>query len=340
MTSLRPSLKMTYIALWIMLGLTAIATLLYGDLPWNVVWQGITQRWLLGATQWNALLDERLPRLIVLFCTGASLAVSGAVMQALFHNPLASPSVLGVSCGGSLCVLLVFILGWHSNYPYAIPIAAFGGCLITILFIYTLSQRRSGAPLHNLILTGIAISTLLLAIQGAILYALRDQWQLIQTLTEWESGSTSNRTWKHVHMQLPLTLVGLIGCWWYRREIDLLALGDEEACNLGVNVNQVRWRLFLCVAILTGGALAAVGMIAFFGLVLPHMMRRLQGPSNVHLIPLCLMGGGTAIAILDLGLRMLHIYTLSIGNVAAILGGLFFLFLLFKREPEHLRQAA
>lgn len=307
----------------------SLLTLTTGDTPWNIVWEDALFRLKGGASApWNPLLDERIPRLIVIVCTGASLAVAGAVMQSLFHNPLASPNVLGISCGGGLFVVLVFVLEWHLEYPFAIPIAAFAGSLLTLLLVYSLSRSKGEVHLNTLIITGIAISSLLFAIQAAIMYALRDRWMLIQSLTEWEAGSTVDRDWKHVHMQLPLTLIGLYGCWFYHSEIDIIALGEEEAKNLGVEVDKVRWRLFLCVALLTGGALASVGMIAFFGLVLPHLVRYIQGPANHHLIPLCALVGSVAFASMDLILRMLGIHSLSIGTVSAILGGIFFLILM------------
>lgn len=305
-------------------------TLTHGDTPWHDVWPDAVLR-LKGASgpaAWNPLLDERIPRLIVIICSGASLAVAGAVMQSLFHNPLASPNILGISCGGGLLVVLVFIFELHLHYPFAIPIAAFIGCLGTLLFVYSLSRHDTGVQLNTLIITGIAVSSLLFAVQEALLYAFRDHWILIQTLTEWEAGSTLDRDWKHVHMQLPLTLIGLYGCWFYRSEIDIIALGEEEAKNLGVEVDKVRWRLFLCVALLTGGAIASVGMIAFFGLVLPHLIRYVQGPSNHHLIPLCILIGSAAFAAMDLILRVLEIHFLSIGTISAMLGGVFFLILL------------
>ncbi len=317
-----------YIFLSALLLAGAILTLTTGAIPNESVYSGIAARFFANDNTWNPLLDERLPRLIVLICTGASLAVSGAVLQSLFHNPLASPSVLGISCGGCLLVTIVFILDWHFIYPYSVPIAAFFGCLITLLIIYTLSKRSGVVQISTLILTGIAISTLLLAIQGAITYALRDQWELIQTITEWEAGSTTDRNWRHVHMQLPLTIVGLLGCLHYCSEINILALGEEEALNLGVNVKQVRFRLFLFVALLTGGAIASVGIIAFFGLVLPHVVRKICGPDNRQLIPLNIFAGSAALVVMDLFLRIFQIHTFSIGNISAILGGIFFLILL------------
>lgn len=300
-----------------------------GDVPWEKAISGAIDRVIRGDRTWNPLIDERIPRLIITLCTGASLAVSGAVMQSLFQNPLASPSVLGISCGGSLLVMAAFIMELHYQYPYIIPIAAVTGCLITLAIVYALAERDGQFHLNQLILTGIAISTLLIAIQGVLMYALRDRWQLLQTLTEWEAGSTIDRTWSHVHMQLPLTIVGLLGCWRYRYELDILTLGADEAACLGVDVNSVRKQLFLCVALLTGGALAAVGIIAFFGLILPHILRGATGPSNQRLIPLCMLVGAVIFCMMDLALRVFGITSLSIGNLSAIIGGLFFVVLLF-----------
>lgn len=326
--------KNIYILFWGLLAIFSIATLSYGDTPFHIVFQRLFE----GSNQWNPLLHERLPRLIVILCTGASLAVSGAVMQALFHNPLASPSVLGITSGGSLVVTFIFILGWHFRYPFLLPISAIAGCLATLLIVYRLSRQQGKVKLGTLILSGIAISTVLTAAQSAIIYAFRDQWQLIQILTEWEAGSTTDRNWNHVHMQLPLTIVGLLGCWLYRQEINILALGEEEAANLGVEVETVRWRLFLCIALLTGGAIAAVGIIAYFGLVLPNIIRRLQGPDNRILIPMCILVGSSLLAGLDIILRLFSIHSLTIGNISAILGGGFFLMLLFGSREMRAQQ--
>jgi iron complex transport system permease protein len=313
---------------------TGLATIVNGETPWDKTWEGCLLRLQGKSTLWNPLLDERIPRLIILICTGASLAVSGAIMQSMFHNPLASPSVLGISAGGCLTVILVFIFDLRYTYPYALPLAAFFGCFITLCLVYALSRWQEGKHLTNLVLTGIAVSSLLLAIQGLLLYALRDKWQLIQTISEWEAGSTIDRNWQHVHMQLPLTLVGLWGCWMYREEMNILALGEEEAMNLGVDVRKVRWRLFLCISLLTGGALAAVGMIAFFGLVLPHIVRRLQGSDHLFLIPSTIIGGAAILTLFDVSLRYFSLHNISIGNLSAIIGGFFFLFLLFRPQKN------
>lgn len=328
------SYRRTCSLLFFLLTLFCLAVLIMGETPLAQILDGIKGRIFENSSKWNPILDERIPRLFVLICTGASLAVSGAVMQSLFQNPLASPSVLGVSSGGSLAIILTFILGLNLYYPYTLPLAAFLGCLLTLCLVYFLSRYQEGKQLTNLVLTGIALSTLLIAIQSLLLYAFRNQWQLIQTITEWESGSSTDRTWQHVHMQLPLTLIGLSVCLLYRKEMNLLTLGDEEAANLGVDVKRVRWRLFLSVSLLTGGTLAAVGVIAFFGLVLPQLLRRLHGPDHRYLIPLCMIGGASAMVFFDLIIRYFSLQFLSLGNLSAIVGGLFFLFLLFKNHQR------
>lgn len=330
----RLNLGLLYVSLGLFLWICSFLILYLGEIPFDAVIEDLRNRFDGTSYGWNPLLDERLPRLIVILCTGASLAVSGAVMQSLFQNPLASPSVLGISVGGCLLVVPIFILKWHIDYPFAVPLSAFGGSLFTLLLVYGLSKRNGHVHMGRLILTGIAISTLFLSIQCAILYALRDNWQLIQLVTEWEAGSTADRSWKHVHMQLPLTLAGLYGCWHYRREVNILGLGQEEALNLGVDVPKVRWRLFLCVALLTGGAIAALGIIAFLGLIMPHLIRKLTGHGTSHLIPLCMLGGAISLALTDILLRYFQIHFLSIGNVSAIIGGIFFLCLLLGKKEE------
>lgn len=322
--------------------ITSFWTLTLGDTPWSIVWEGAIHRMAGTSNLWNPLLDERIPRLIVICCTGASLGVAGAVMQSLFQNPLASPGMLGISCGGSLSIIPVILMEWHLTYPFAIPLASFTGCLLTLMLVYGLSlyisTYRGNVQIPTLILTGIAVSTLCMAFQGAIMYALRDKWQLVQMLTELEAGSTADRTWKHVHMQLPLTIIGLFGCWYYAKEINILSLGDEEASNLGVDVSIVRWRLFLSVALLTGGAIAAIGAVAFFGLILPHVVRKIVGSDNRILIPICMIAGSIALISMDLILRFFNFYALSIGNISAIIGGFFFLFLLVNDRQRSLEQ--
>lgn len=324
-----------YSIMFLILFLSSSMTLFWGEINFDKVWNGVLDRFQGLSEHWNPLLDERLPRLVVLICTGASLAVAGTVTQSLFQNPLASPSVLGIPAGGSLLVVIVFILELHYHFPYAIPIAAFIGCLGTLLVVYALSRRKGAVEMTNMVLTGIAISTLIITIQSSIVYAFRDRWHIIQTLTEWEAGSTFDRGWHHVHMQLPLTIFGLLGCWMYSQEINMMAFGEEEAKNLGVQVEKIRWRLFLSISLLISGAVASVGNIAFFGLILPHLIRRFSGPDNNRLIPLAIVSGSASLTAIDVCLRFFSLHAFSIGNISAIIGGLFFICLLFGSRREY-----
>lgn len=282
------------------------------------------------------LTSNLIPRILVLITTGASLAVSGALMQSLFHNPLASPSILGVSFGGSLLVVIVSALNFTSFSPLVLPATAFLGSLFTLGLVYFLSCSQKDSSTQSLILSGIALSSVFLACQGALLYALRDRWQLIMFLTEWESGSTLNLSWKEVHMQMPLAIVGFLITYFYRRDLLVLSLGDEEAWLLGVDVKKVRFRLIFASALLSGGALAAVGIIPFFGLILPHIVRSLIGCAHPFFLQFTALGGGILLITLDSGLRYFEVYSFTVGNIAALLGGLFFLYLLFvKRIPSY-----
>ncbi len=314
--------------LWTLLFIASVGTLFSGEIPLEKLFHSFSG--------WNPLLHERLPRLLVLIMTGASLAVSGSALQSLFHNPLASPSLLGLSSGSLLAVLIAFLSGWSLITPFAIPVAAVAGAMLSLFIIFFCARLFGLQHTSQLLLLGLALSTLLITLRSIILYLCRENWQLIQTIYEWEAGSTRDRTWMHFHMQFPLTLVGLTICWRLRQELDLLALGEEEASNLGVNVNQVRWTLFFAIALLTGGATAAVGTIYFFGLLLPHLMRMAVGPSSLKLIPLSLLGGAALLTSMDQLIRHLLPSAITIGNVSALLGGLLFGYLILRQSKEAL----
>lgn len=325
-------LLVAYFALGVILFFASLMLLGTGHIPWNTIWKGAIERLSGNSLAWNALLDERLPRVIVLLSTGAALAVAGAVMQSLLQNPLAAPSILGLTAGSSLMVLLVLISGIHLHTTWTIPFAAILGSLLVLAALSIWWKRDSyNKPFSELILIGIGIATFLLAIQNALLYAFRDNWQLIQMVTEWEAGSTFDRSWKHVHMQLPLTLVGLYICWRYRNEMNILSLGEEEARILGVNVESIRWRLIISVSLLSGGATAALGTVPFFGLILPHLLRQVFGSNHRHLITLCIIAGAATLVLFDLLLRQVEFPFLTIGNLSAMFGGIFFLFILRRR---------
>lgn len=174
-----------------------------------------------------------------------------------------------------------------------------------------------------------------MSLQGLLLYALREEWSLIQLITEWEVGSSLDRSWHHVHMQLPLTLVGLYVSFFYREEMNVLSLGEEAALCLGVEVGKVRWRLFVSVALMVGGTTAALGSLPFYGLILPHIVRSLFGPNLKYVLPLSALYGATALLWLDHLLRRWELGMVPLGNLAAIIGGVTLLFLSLGKSTRH-----
>jgi iron complex transport system permease protein len=221
-------------------------------------------------------------------------------------------------------------MGWQLTYPFAVAIFAFVGAVVTLCTVYLLSRHSAGT--HTLVLTGLALGTFLLAVEGALLYMFRDRYSLIQLWMEWSAGSFIDRSWVHVHQQLPLTIIGITGSLRYRKELNLLSLGDEEALNLGVDVNRIRWRLFLFVALLTAGSLAGCGIIPFFGLVLPHLIRLYSGADHRILLPACCFFGASLLLFMELTLRQFSVHALTIGQLSAFFGGLFYLTMVVRRD--------
>lgn len=268
-----------------------------------------------------------LPRLLVLWMTGASLACAGAMMQGVFANPLASPTVLGTSSGGSLFILLTLFLSGHLISPLLLPFSGFIGCLFSLSLIYLLAKTLKAESTAFLLLIGIAFSTFIASLQGAILYGLRGNWELIQLLTEWNSGSTSFITWRDFHLQFPLACIGIWGAWKNAEKLNLLSLGEEEALHLGLDVQKTRWIFFILVALLLSGALATIGDVPFLGLIVPHMARLLVGANHKKLLPLSALLGALTLTLLDLFIRYSP-YSIAMNPLAGILGGLAFISLL------------
>lgn len=284
--------------------------------------------------QWNAILDERLPRWIILSCSGASVAVAGAAMQALFANPLASASSLGISSGGSLFIIIAYTCGLAQLVNVSIPAFSFIGCLGTLTLVYALFRWKGGGT-ASLLLIGVAISTLLSAIESTLLYSIRDDWYLVRTLTEWASASSLDRSWSHVLFQLPLCFIALLGIFYWKREIDILSLGEEQALTLGIDVPTLRWGLFFLISLITGSTLAALGSLPFFGLLLPHAIRSITGPLHSRLLPLSALAGAGMLCLLDWLLRMSGYGVATLGNFCALFGAAGFLFLFFTSKEGH-----
>lgn len=279
--------------------------------------------------------DLRLPRAVVGALVGAALAGAGAVMQALFRNPLAEPGLTGASAGAALGAVLAFALGWSSAHPVALPVAAMSGSLAALVAVYAMSARGGVAPVARLLLSGVAVSSLLSAGAGLVLSLQIHNWQVAQEMVFWTMGGLEARTWTHVWLCAPFSACGLVFSRIYAAELDLLQQGEETAASLGVDVEGVKRLLMACAAAMTGAAVSVAGMIGFVGLVTPHAVRLLLGPAHRVLLPASALAGAIFLLTCDLLARTMHSPgEIRLGVVTSLIGGPLFIYLLLRRNWE------
>ena len=277
----------------------------------------------------------RVPRALVAVFVGAGLATAGAMLQGLFRNPLAEPIIVGVGPGAVLGAVIVFISGLALKSVFALPIAAFTGALLALVVIYALATRGGVTPIATLLLSGIALSSLLGAISSLLISLSIVNWQVAQEIVFWMMGGLDSRTWTHVWISAPFILLSVVVGIFYARDLDLLMQGEETAAALGVNVESSKRVIIVVAALLTGSCVAVAGAVGFVGLIVPHVVRSFVGPSHRALIPASCLAGATFLVICDLLARVLHPPTeIRLGIVTAAFGAPFFLFLLVRKFRE------
>jgi iron complex transport system permease protein len=277
------------------------------------------------------LLRLRLPRVAVAMLAGVALSLAGATMQGLLKNPLADPYILGVSSGAAVGAAAAMLMGlsWNLLGAFAIPAAAFAGGIGSLVMVYSLS-RGGGRSVLSMLLAGVAVSTFLGAVLSLLIFFSGQQ---LQQVVFWMMGGFSGRNWYHFLSILPFLAGGSLVIFWHSRELDALALGDEQAYYMGVDVERVRHRLLWASALLTASAVSVCGLIGFVGLVVPHAMRLIGGPVHRNLLPAAALAGGIFMAVADLLSRVVLAPTeLPVGVITALVGGPFFLYLLKKRR--------
>ncbi len=277
----------------------------------------------------------RLPRVLLAFCVGASLAVSGAVMQSLLQNPLASSYGLGVSSGAGLGAAVLIVTGVADSAAgtFLLPAVCLCCGLATMGGALAISTRLDRNLSNNtIILIGMVLSLFLNAIMTTLSTANPDYTQRI---TLWQLGSLSMKTWKQLGPVALAALVCILAFWRLASELDLLSFGEEQASAMGLERKRVKWILVLLVALLTGTAVAFVGVIGFVDLVAPHIVRRIFGPSHRMLIPACAIFGGGFLSLCDLAARTLASPSeIPIGSITALIGAPFFLYIFFSSRKE------
>ena len=283
------------------------------------------------------IVNLRLPRALLAILIGGSLSVAGAMMQGLFRNPLADPGLIGVSSGAALGASMVIVLGF--SLPYfeflTLPVAAFIGGILATVVVMRLSFSGSKAIVANMLLAGIAINAIAGACTGLLVYISDDEQ--LRSLTFWTMGSLGGATWQmlpyvFVFAFLP-ALVGLP----LAKSINALLLGESEALLLGVNVEWLKRMIIVFVCIMVGTSVSLTGMIGFVGLVVPHLCRLMFGPDNRKVILGSILLGGNILLTADLISRTIVAPAeLPIGIVTSIVGGPFFIYLLFRNRKTGL----
>jgi iron complex transport system permease protein len=274
----------------------------------------------------------RVPRVIVAFCVGAGLAAAGVLLQALFRNPLAEPTLIGPGEGAVLGGVISFVTGWSASSVLSLPLMAMLGALLALLIVYAMSTRGGVTPVATLLLAGVATSALLGALASLLLSVNIVNWQIAQEIVFWMMGGLDARTWTHVWLCAPFVVLGLAASLMQTRDLDLLQLGEETAASFGVDVESSKRMLTLTAAILTGAAVAVAGLIGFVGLLVPHAVRLILGPSNRPLLPASALTGGAFLVLCDLLARTIHPPTeIRLGVVTALCGGPLFIYLLLRQ---------
>lgn len=273
----------------------------------------------------SVFLELRLPRVLFAAVAGGALALSGAVMQALFRNPLAEPGLVGISAGASLGVVLSLLLGFSSTLFTGL--AGFAGAMLATLSAYGLGRRYPGVA--GLLLAGIAINATMLSLVSLVTTFISESQ--FRSFGFWSLGSLARASWDHVGWLMPWALfcsVLLCSQW---RVLNALLLGEREAHHLGFDIARARRNLILLIALLVGPLVAATGGIAFIGLVIPHILRRWIGADHRALLPLSWIAGAIALVLADWIARIVVIPAeLPVGVITSLIGGPFFIALLLR----------
>jgi len=284
------------------------------------------------------LFSIRLPRIALAAMVGAMLAAAGAIMQGLFRNPLADPGLVGVSAGAGLAAAITIVIGDRLlaslalSVPFEVlPFAAFLGGLATTALLYRVASREGRTSVAMLLLSGLALGALAGAATGLLVFVADDRQ--LRDITFWTMGSLGGATWQKVSL-ISLFLLALIAPLpLIARRLDLLVLGEAEAFHMGVEVERLKRLSIVLVAIATGAAVSVSGVIAFVGIVVPHLLRLVIGPGHRLLLPASLLFGAILMLVADTFARVLVAPAeLPIGIVTAVIGGPFFLFLLLRQR--------
>ncbi len=278
------------------------------------------------------ILEIRLPRVFLAGLVGAALATAGATYQGLFRNPLADPYLIGVAQGASLGAIAGFLLpfDWRGIGFGIIPLLAFAGAVLSVAIVYLLARVGQTLPMTTLILAGVALG----ALWGSVVsYLIINSGEKMHGIIFWLMGSFSLSEWSEVKIVLPYVVVGVAVILLYARSLNVMQLDEEQAQQLGINVEKVKIILLAAATLITAAAVSFVGTIGFVGIIIPHVVRLVWGPDHRFLLPLSVLTGAVFLILADLAARTVLAPTeVPIGVITAIFGAPFFLYLLRRKK--------
>ncbi|WP_372737829.1 FecCD family ABC transporter permease [Neptunomonas sp.] len=316
-----------WISAWVLLPVLMLLSLLNGSavLSLSDIWEG-------SDLSRRILYELRLPRVLLVMLSGGLLAIAGAVVQALFRNPLADPGLIGVSGGAALAavawqVVASAALGSGIWVSAGTPLAAFAGGMLVTFFVIRIARNTSGISALTLLLTGIAIN----AIAGAGIAGLKylSDSMTLRQVTFWLMGNVQGASWWAVLMLLLISVIFVPVLIRHAVRLNLLLLGEQQALLLGIDVEKTQRRLVLITALMVGAVVSMMGLIGFVGLVVPHLVRLVNGPDNRFLLPMSFLLGALLLLLADLVARIIAAPAeLPIGLITALIGGPVFLFMI------------
>lgn len=291
--------------------------------------------------QYQGVMDiVRIPRVFMGVLVGAALGISGAAIQGIFRNPLAEPSLIGISAGASLMAVLIIVLeltllAGLSNLLgyYLIAFGAFSGAGIAALLVYQISRTDGKSNVATMLLAGIAINALAGALTGLITYTADDQQ--LRNITFWMLGSLAGATWETVIAIIPFVIIPILILPAMGKALNTFALGEVQASQLGLKVDTVKRNIVILSTMAVGASVAVSGIIGFVGLLIPHTIRLLIGVDNRHVLPASALFGALILTLADMLCRtIIAPIELPIGVVTALMGTPLFLYILIKDKKK------
>lgn len=274
------------------------------------------------------ILQVRFPRILLAAIIGASLSGAGAVLQSLFRNPLADPYIMGISSGAALGGTIAIVSRLPSVLPglSSVPVAAFVASIATMAVVYLLAQVSGRVSVDTFLLSGVVVSSFLWAAMSFIMMVSGDS---LREIMMWLMGSLSNKSYSHVRMAAPYSILGLAILMAMARDFNIISLGDDEARYLGINPEPAKRIAVLASSLVTAASVSVGGIIGFVGLIVPHTMRMILGPDHRLMLPASVIAGGIFLVLADTVARtLLAPAEIPVGIITALVGAPFFFYVL------------